>query len=94
MLEKVAAEHVSLTGKGSGLLVAAIGGAAIIPAVEVRVADNIDIHHAIFIPVICYLYSGEPAGDSRGVDARLQGGDGLVGGTGAGCIGCLRVADP
>ena len=50
------AEHVSLTGKGSGLLVAAIVGGAIIPVVEGRVADNIGIHHAIFIPVICSLY--------------------------------------
>jgi FHS family L-fucose permease-like MFS transporter len=45
-----------LTGKGSGLLIAAIVGGAIIPVMEGRVADSIGIHHAFFIPVICYLY--------------------------------------
>jgi FHS family L-fucose permease-like MFS transporter len=45
-----------LTGKGSGLLVCAIVGGAIIPELQGIVADHIGIHHAFFLPVICYLY--------------------------------------
>jgi FHS family L-fucose permease-like MFS transporter len=45
-----------LTGRGSGLLVMAIVGGAIIPPIEGRVADAIGIHHAFFIPAICYVY--------------------------------------
>jgi FHS family L-fucose permease-like MFS transporter len=57
-----------LTGKGSGLLVAAIVGGAIIPVMEGRVADNIGIHHAFFIPAICYLYIAAFGLWSRGTD--------------------------
>jgi FHS family L-fucose permease-like MFS transporter len=45
-----------LTGKGSGLLVAAIVGGAIIPELQGIVADRIGIHHAFFLPALCYLY--------------------------------------
>src|SRR6202521_2282528 len=45
-----------LTGDGSGLLVAAIVGGAIIPEIQGVLADRFGIHHAIFIPVLCYLY--------------------------------------
>jgi FHS family L-fucose permease-like MFS transporter len=45
-----------LTGKGSGLLVAAIVGGAIIPLVQGAIADAIGIHHAFFLAAICYLY--------------------------------------
>ena len=45
-----------LTGKGSGLLVAAIVGGAIIPVLEGALADRIGIHHAFILPVLCYLY--------------------------------------
>ena len=45
-----------LTGKGSGLLVAAIVGGAIIPELQGMIADRIGIHHAFFLPVLCYLY--------------------------------------
>ena len=45
-----------LTGKGSGLLVAAIVGGAIIPELQGLLADKIGIHHAFFLPVICYIY--------------------------------------
>jgi len=45
-----------LTGDGSGLLVAAIVGGAIIPELQGLLADRIGIHHAFFIPVLCYLY--------------------------------------
>ena len=45
-----------LTGEGSGLLNTAIVGGAIIPWVQGLVADRIGIHHAFFLPAICYLY--------------------------------------
>ncbi len=45
-----------LTGKGSGLLVMAIVGGAIIPVVQGSIADRIGIHHAFILPVLCYLY--------------------------------------
>jgi len=45
-----------LTGEGSGLLVAAIVGGAIVPELQGILADRIGIHHAFFLPVICYLY--------------------------------------
>ena len=44
------------TGDGSGLLIMAIVGGAIIPVVQGAVADRIGIHHAFFLPAICYLY--------------------------------------
>jgi MFS transporter, FHS family, L-fucose permease len=45
-----------LTGKASGLLVAAIVGGAIIPELQGLLADKIGIHHAFFLPVLCYIY--------------------------------------
>jgi MFS transporter, FHS family, L-fucose permease len=45
-----------LTGKGSGLLVAAIVGGAIIPELQGFLADHIGIHHAFILPVLCYAY--------------------------------------
>ncbi|MGA8035581.1 MAG: sugar MFS transporter [Candidatus Acidiferrales bacterium] len=45
-----------LTADGSGLLVAAIVGGAIIPLAQGAIADRIGIHHAFFLPVVCYLY--------------------------------------
>jgi MFS transporter, FHS family, L-fucose permease len=45
-----------LTGDGSGVLVAAIVGGAIIPEVQGLIADRIGIHHAFFLPAICYVY--------------------------------------
>jgi MFS transporter, FHS family, L-fucose permease len=46
------------TGEGSGLLVAAIVGGAILPVIQGALADNpgIGIHHAFILPVLCYLY--------------------------------------
>lgn len=46
----------TLTGKGSGLLVMAIVGGAIIPLAQGALADNIGIHTAFILPAICYLY--------------------------------------
>ena len=45
-----------LTGDGSGLLVAAIIGGAIIPELQGLLADRIGIHHAFFLPILCYFY--------------------------------------
>ncbi len=52
------AELGPLTGDGSGLLIAAIIGGAIIPYVQGWFADmpSVGIHHAFFLPVLCYLY--------------------------------------
>ena len=47
-----------LTADGSFLLIAAIIGGAIVPYVQGAFADipSIGIHHAFFLPVLCYLY--------------------------------------
>jgi FHS family L-fucose permease-like MFS transporter len=45
-----------LTGDGSGLLIMAIVGGAIIPVAQGWIADHIGIHHAFILPVICYAY--------------------------------------
>jgi FHS family L-fucose permease-like MFS transporter len=45
-----------LTGKGSGVLVMAIVGGAIIPILEGAVADRIGLHLAFLLPAVCYLY--------------------------------------
>jgi MFS transporter, FHS family, L-fucose permease len=50
------AEMGPLTGEASGLLVTAIVGGAIIPEIQGVLADKIGIHHAFFIPVLCYLF--------------------------------------
>jgi len=50
------AELGPLTGDGSGLLIMAIVGGAIIPLAQGWIADKIGIHHAFFLPVLCYLY--------------------------------------
>jgi FHS family L-fucose permease-like MFS transporter len=50
------AELGPLTGEGSGILIMAIVGGAIIPVVVGALADKIGIHHSFFLPAICYLY--------------------------------------
>ncbi|HET9408480.1 MAG TPA: sugar MFS transporter [Candidatus Sulfotelmatobacter sp.] len=50
------AELGPLTGDGSGIMIMAIVGGAIIPVLQGAVADRIGIHHAFFLPVFCYLY--------------------------------------
>jgi glucose/galactose transporter len=50
------AELGPLTGNGSGILNMAIVGGAILPVIQGAIADHMGIHHAFFIPVICYLY--------------------------------------
>jgi FHS family L-fucose permease-like MFS transporter len=44
------------TGQGSGILCTAIVGGALIPVLQGVFADNIGIHHAFFLPVLCYMY--------------------------------------
>ncbi|HZW81147.1 MAG TPA: sugar MFS transporter [Candidatus Deferrimicrobiaceae bacterium] len=50
------AELGPLTGDGSGIMIMAIVGGALIPLAQGAIADKIGIHHAFFLPVICYLY--------------------------------------
>ncbi len=44
------------TGQGSGILCMAIVGGAIVPLIQGALADAIGIHHAFFLPILCYLY--------------------------------------
>src|SRR5580698_5996745 len=50
------AELGPLTGSGSGLLNMAIVGGAILPVIQGVIADQVGLHHAFILPVICYLY--------------------------------------
>lgn len=45
-----------LTGEGSGLLIMAIVGGAIVPELQGVLADRVGLHHAFVLPVVCYLY--------------------------------------
>jgi FHS family L-fucose permease-like MFS transporter len=45
-----------LTGDGSGVLIMAIVGGALIPVLQGALADRFGIHHAFVLPVLCYLY--------------------------------------
>ncbi len=50
------AELGPLTGRGSGLLVQAIVGGAIIPVAMGALADRFGIHHSLFLPFLCYIF--------------------------------------
>jgi FHS family L-fucose permease-like MFS transporter len=50
------AELGPLTGEGSGIMIMAIVGGAIIPVIVGVLADRIGIHHSFILPAICYLY--------------------------------------
>jgi len=50
------AELGSLTGDGSGLLIMAIVGGAVIPLGMGFLADHIGLHHAFILPAVCYVY--------------------------------------
>src|ERR1700726_4624231 len=50
------AELGPLTGDGSGIMIMAIVGGALIPLAQGAIADKIGIHHAFFLPGSCYLY--------------------------------------
>jgi len=45
-----------LTSQGSGILIMAILGAAVIPLSQGALADSIGIHHSFALPAVCYLY--------------------------------------
>ena len=45
-----------LTSRGSSILIMAIVGGAVVPAIMGRMADKFGIHHSLFIPALCYLY--------------------------------------
>ncbi len=47
-----------LTSKGSGLIMSACVGGAVVPFLLGALADKIGIHGAFLIPVICYSYIG------------------------------------
>ena len=44
------------TGNGSGLLHMAIVGGAILRFIRGAITNQLGIHHAFLVPVICYLY--------------------------------------
>ena len=50
------AELGPLTGDGSGLLIMAIVGGALIPLAVGFLADRIGLQHSFILPAICYLY--------------------------------------
>lgn len=45
-----------MTSKGSGLIMTAVVGGAIVPLAIGALADRIGIQHALIIPALCYLY--------------------------------------
>ncbi|OLP59485.1 glucose/galactose MFS transporter [Xaviernesmea oryzae] len=44
------------TSEGSGVLCLAIVGGALIPLAQGALADAIGIHHAFFLPILCYVF--------------------------------------
>ena len=72
------AELGPLTGNGSGVLNMAIVGGAILPVVQGVIADGVGIHHAFFLPVLCYLYilfyglSGSKPNSERFAEAQAK----------------------
>src|SRR6202041_1723327 len=69
-----------LTEAGSGVLVAAIVGGAIIPELQGVFADRTGIHHAFFLPALCYIYIayfafyGSPRARTASLDSAYAGG--------------------
>ena len=45
-----------MTSKGSGLIMTAVVGGAVIPPLLGALADKVGIQHSFVLPVICYLY--------------------------------------
>ena len=45
-----------MTSKGSGLIMTAVVGGAIVPFLFGALADKVGIQHAFVLPMICYLY--------------------------------------
>jgi len=46
----------TMTSKGSGLIMTAIVGGAIVPPLIGKVADKAGIQNSLVIPIICYLF--------------------------------------
>jgi len=45
-----------MTSKGSGLIMTAVVGGAVVPFLFGALADKVGIQHAFVLPMICYLY--------------------------------------
>jgi len=45
-----------MTSKGSGLIMTAVVGGAVVPLMIGALADRVGIQHSFVLPVICYLY--------------------------------------
>ena len=45
-----------MTSKGSGLIMTAVVGGAVIPPIIGALADKMGIHYSFIVPIICYLY--------------------------------------
>jgi FHS family L-fucose permease-like MFS transporter len=45
-----------MTSKGSGLVMTAVVGGAVVPALIGYAADKVGIQYSFFIPIICYLF--------------------------------------
>ena len=45
-----------MTSKGSGLIMTAVVGGAVIPYLLGKLADHVGIQHSFILPVICYLF--------------------------------------
>ncbi len=45
-----------MTSKGSGLIMTAVVGGAVVPYLLGKAADHFGIQHALIIPAVCYLY--------------------------------------
>jgi MFS transporter, FHS family, L-fucose permease len=45
-----------MTSKGSGLIMTAVVGGAVVPLLLGALADRVGIQHALIIPAVCYLY--------------------------------------
>ena len=46
----------AMTSKGSGLIVTACFGGAVIPPIYGALADKVGIQYAFIVPILCYLY--------------------------------------
>jgi FHS family L-fucose permease-like MFS transporter len=45
-----------MTSKGSGLIMSAVVGGAVIPYLLGALADKVGIQHAFVLPIFCYLF--------------------------------------
>ena len=66
------AELGPLRGEGSGLMIAAIVGGAIIPEIQAFMADRIGLHHAFLLPILCYAFIAYYGFKGSKPESRLQ----------------------